>query len=82
MAYLTTKFQDFEAHLDATEVRMGGVQFQTTANYKEITKHELEPSAKALRLQNIGKRQYSLQCVGQSYSSVFLDLSTRIGIRN
>lgn len=31
---------------------MGEVDLQTLANYKEITKHELETSAKTLRLQN------------------------------
>lgn len=53
MASLTTKFQDFEARLDVMEIRMGEVEFQTSSNYKEIAKLELETSAKVLRLQNV-----------------------------
>lgn len=52
MASLTSTFQDFEARVDVTEVRVGKEEFQITANYKDITKQELETSAKTLRLKD------------------------------
>lgn len=53
IASLTTKFCDCEECLDLVELRLEKMEGQSTSNYKDIAKQELEASAKAFRIQNV-----------------------------
>lgn len=51
MGNTSAKFQDFEMWLDVMKVKMDGIKMQSTYTHKDVTKHELESSAKMLRTQ-------------------------------
>lgn len=58
-ANFTIKFQ-LEVHLDVTEVKPDNLEYQTTAYHKDVIKHELEASAKILRIQNLPLDKYEV----------------------
>lgn len=53
MGNITTKFQDLEMRFDVMGVKVDKMEMQSTSIHKYLTNHEIESSAKTLRIQNL-----------------------------
>lgn len=53
MGNTSTKLQYFEMWLDVMKIKVDETEKQNISTYKDVSKHELEFSAKMLRIQNL-----------------------------